>query len=280
MPPPDKDFGYRDDLQVIEAGMRRIFLGAYALSCYLALMLILVIHKWLLVPQYLLVAISGLMLWSLSVTAYAFYTLYRFAQRTKSILMNKTFVDEMTGVFNFRYLDQRLNEEYERTRRYGGSTAVLFMDLDGFKDVNDRFGHQFGNAVLKGVAKAIRSQMRTCDVLGRAWGDEFIAVLPQTDRAQGEVVANRLREAVAAYRLEEGGRCVDFVRASIGLAAYPSNGDSVESVVSAADAAVYEAKQQGGNRVCCARGFVTTEQMGERVVRVVDEKPAQQHVAP
>ncbi|MDP6438897.1 MAG: GGDEF domain-containing protein, partial [Candidatus Brocadiia bacterium] len=138
--------------------------------------------------------------------------------------------------------------------------------------VNDNFGHQVGNAVLRGLAGAMRDQARTCDVVGRVGGDEFLALLPQTDLDQAEVLADRLRATVADYRADVGGGgTVDFVRASFGVAVYPTNGDSMESVISAADVAAYEAKKLGGNRACVAKGFVTTEELGEYVVRTVQK---------
>lgn len=264
----------QEELRSIERSMQRIFFGACGLSvCLITVLLVSLRAGGKDVPTHLLVAVSGLLLWSLGVTAYAFRVLYRFAENIKEQLEYRAFVDELTGVFNFRYLDQRLKEEYERTRRYGGATGVLFMDLDHFKRVNDTLGHQVGNDVLTGIAQVMRHEMRSCDVLGRLGGDEFIAVLPQTDRSQAEVLANRLREAVAAFSLvADEGKVVDFVRVSIGVAVYPSNGDSIESVISAADSAVYEAKGRGGNAVHVTQAFVTTEQMGEKVVRRVEQK--------
>jgi len=262
------------ELSVIERSMRRVFFGASGLSASLVVLWLLVLSMWREIPRPMLVAVSSLLLWSLAVTAYTFQTLWDFSQRIKEQLIHKTFVDELTDVFNFRYLDQRLAEEYERTRRYGGTTSILFLDLDRFKPVNDTYGHSVGNKVLRGIAQTMRSRMRSCDVLGRAGGDEFIAVLPQTDRSQAEILADRLREAVEQYRLEVGaGQVVDFVRVSVGVAVYPTNGNTVESVIGAADAATYEAKREGGNKVCVAKGFVRTEEAGGEMLRIIEAEP-------
>jgi len=187
----------------------------------------------------------------------------------------------VTGVYNFRYLDMRASEEYERTRRYGGSLAVLFLDLDKFKQVNDRYGHQVGNIVLKEIATTARQKMRTCDVLGRIGGDEFLAILPQTDRKQAKVLADRLRQSIEQYSLRINEKnVVDFVRISIGIAAYPANGDSVESIICAADKAVYEAKKRGGNQVFISGGYITTETVGHKVIRTVESETATAEVSP
>ena len=201
-------------------GMQRVFFGACVLSACLVPLLIFMCRRGSeRVPPYLMVGASGLLLWTLAAACYAFRAVYRFGQGVREQLDDRTFIDDVTSVFNFRYLDQRLNEEYERTRRYGGATGVLFIDLDRFKEVNDSLGYAAGDGVLRCVAERLRAEMRSCDVLGRAGADEWIAVLPQTDRAQAEVVANRLREAVAELSVDIGQAApVDFIRVSIGAA--------------------------------------------------------------
>jgi diguanylate cyclase (GGDEF)-like protein len=188
----------------------------------------------------------------------------------KEVLRHKTFIDEVTGVFNYRYLDLRLAEEAERTRRHGGFTALLYLDLDGFKQVNDRFGHQVGNIVLEELGTAMSQSMRSCDVFGRIGGDEFLAVLPQTDRREAYVLAERIRQKVSDYSLEVGNaQQVDSLTASIGIAAFPVNGESMDNVITAADNAVYAAKQQGGDRVAMADEFVSSDVLGEDIMESV-----------
>jgi diguanylate cyclase (GGDEF)-like protein len=268
--PRVKGCGRPEDLSAIDKSVRRLFYGVCGLGGVLAIMWMLAIPAWKPLARPLMFAVPALMIWSLAAAAYAFHTQAASARKIRDELVRVSLMDDVTQVFNFRYLDQRLAEEYERTRRYGGSTAIIFIDLDSFKQVNDSFGHQVGNAILKGLAGTMRDQARTCDVVGRVGGDEFLALLPQTDQDQAEVLADRLRATVAEYSADVGGgKTVDFVRASFGVAVYPTNGDSVESVISAADAAAYEAKRLGGDRVCVAKGFVTTEEMGEYVVRTV-----------
>ena len=240
-----------------ETKFRRVFYGAVVIHALLVLYLYLTQPRVL----YAFVFFQGLMLWTLVVMVYAFYRLQSVSFEFKELLRYRSFRDLVTGAFNFRYLHIRLDEEYERTRRYGGFTSVLYIDLDSFKPVNDQFGHGVGNEVLKQLAGLMASSTRSCDVVGRIGGDEFLAVLPQTDREQATALAGRLRKAIENYELDLGdaGK-VDSVTASIGVAAFPVNGDTIDNVLSAADSAVYEAKAQSGNAVCVAQGFTTSDE--------------------
>ena len=248
-----------DWLSSPEARIIRIFVGSCILSgAIIALTAVSTVMARAFTTPVLAIC-RVLLLWALLVSAFAFYRLLRFVKQIKEDLRQKSFVDELTGTFNFRYLDQRLMEEQERMRRYGGSTAVLFLDLDHFKEVNDEHGHQVGNAVLKGVAAVMKRQVRSSDILGRLGGDEFLVILPQGNQEQAVVLAERLRSTVEDYRLKVGEKAlVDFVHVSIGLATYPQNGDSIEGVVMAADRAVYRVKEQGGNGVCVSEEFIST----------------------
>jgi len=146
--------------------------------------------------------------------------------------------DALTGLPNRRYLDERLDGEIQRAVRYGHPLAVLVIDVDDFKRVNDTWGHQKGDEVLVWVARFIRSQLRTHDVVCRTGGDEFIALLPSTDRDGAELLANRLRLELEALR----GHPDHPVKMSIGSAAIgPGTGDA-ESLLAAGDRAMYAAK--------------------------------------
>ena len=259
---PDQMFEFNRE----EGRLRRVFYGAMFLH------LLLVVFLYLVQPRllYAFVFFQGSMLWTIVVMMYAFQRLYSVSSEVKGMLRHQSFQDQVTEVFNYRYLHLRLSEEHERTSRYGGFTSVLYVDLDKFKPVNDQFGHQTGNQVLKEVAAAMSDSMRSCDVLGRVGGDEFLVVLPQTDRRQATVLADRLRRAVESYVLDlgEGGQ-VDGVCASIGVAAYPVNGDTMDDVLTAADSAVYDAKEQGGNTVCVAERFVSSETHARELIEGV-----------
>jgi len=251
------------ELEKVELRLRRVMFGAFGLDALLVVVLLSVIRQWATLPAVMRVGYGFILLWSMVVTAYAFYSYVQLSQRMRDGFRQRGFIDEITGVFNYRYLELRLAEEGERTRRHGGFTAVLYLDLDHFKEVNDRYGHQVGNLVLQQIANLMLQQVRSCDVFGRIGGDEFLAVLPQTDRREAYVLAERLRRAVENYRLEIGNRVtVDFIRVSIGIAAYPINGETMDNVVTAADKAVYESKEQGGNRVSVAGEFIAAESAG------------------
>jgi len=257
-------FQGEEEFQKKEVRMQRVFMGA------VVIFVISVVHFRMTIsgPGYVVSFFQGVALWAVVVMVYAFHNVFKLSRQAMEQLRRRSFVDGVSGVFNYRYLDIRLAEEQERTRRYGGFTAVLYIDLDKFKQVNDRFGHLTGNLVLEQLALLMVRKVRSCDVLGRIGGDEFLAVLPETDRRQGAILADRLRQAIEAYRLDLGkGQVVDFVRASIGVAAFPVNGDTMEDVIAAADQAVYEAKKRGGNTVCIASDFVSGEKETESLLR-------------
>jgi len=264
-----------EEIEQIEVRFRCIFVGSFCLSILIILALLLLIPRWSTLPHFLRFSFPSILLWSLVVTAYGFYAQVSVAERMKKTLRQRTFIDEVTGVFNYRYLDLRLAEEAERTRRHGGFTALLYLDLDGFKQVNDRFGHQVGNLVLEQLAHTMSQRTRSCDVFGRIGGDEFLVILPQTDRREAYVLAERLREAVENYVLEiEGESVVDFIRVSIGAAAYPVNGETMENVITAADNAVYASKEGGGNKVSMAGEFITSGEASNKIVRSIRGEPS------
>jgi len=261
------------EIEQVEGRLRRIFVGSFCLSLLLLVVLVFLLPGWGTLPHTFRVSYPGILMWSLVVTAYGFYSQVSLSDKMREVLRHKTFIDEVTGVFNYRYLDIRLVEEAERTRRHGGFTALLYMDLDGFKRVNDRFGHQVGNVVLEQLATQMAQKVRSCDVFGRIGGDEFLVLLPQTDRREAYVLAERLRETVENYAMQVGDeRVIDFVRVSIGIAAFPVNGETMDNVITAADNAVYEAKGQGGNRVAMADEFISSDVVGKKIMQSVRDE--------
>jgi diguanylate cyclase (GGDEF)-like protein len=153
--------------------------------------------------------------------------------------------DPLTHLFNRRHILECVELELARVRR-GHCAALLMIDLDSFKLVNDQFGHQRGDDVLKQIAEAIAYATRVTDVAGRYGGDEFVVVLPDSDEAQAEGVAKRLVEAV--QRAGDAFGATQPVTASVGVA-IASGDDDARSLVRRADANAYRAKQLGGNRV-------------------------------
>jgi len=159
--------------------------------------------------------------------------------------------DSLTGLANRRALDAAVVRAISRARREAAVCAVLFIDIDHFKDINDTLGHAVGDAVLKRVGRGLRDRLRRGDLLARYGGEEFVALLSDTDLDAALRVAETLRRRIATLDFDSltGGLPV---RVSIGVAQLSSDRMSATSLVSAADAAMYEAKRQGRNRVCVA----------------------------
>jgi len=162
--------------------------------------------------------------------------------------------DSLTGLLNHGALLESLAQEVERAERYEHSLSILFFDLDHFKAINDTYGHQFGDEVLRVLARTARETVRHIDTVGRYGGEEFVAILPETDYWKAVTVAERLRERVAAYPFAEmpGGHVVR-VTISVGVTAFPGDGRTVKDLIRSADGALYGAKRNGRNRVCGSR---------------------------
>jgi diguanylate cyclase (GGDEF)-like protein len=156
--------------------------------------------------------------------------------------------DVLTGAFNRRYFLDRSADEIERARRYERPLCLCMLDLDRFKDVNDRWGHPAGDAVLIEVTNVCRRAMRSQDVFGRVGGDEFGALLPETVGSVASRVAERLRAQIAACSVVFAGHPIP-VTVSIGVAGLRLAGDSLTELIQRADNALYRSKQEGRDRV-------------------------------
>jgi diguanylate cyclase (GGDEF)-like protein len=160
-------------------------------------------------------------------------------------------LDGLTEIANRRYFLERLEAELARAERYKSSVALLLLDLDHFKRINDRFGHQIGDVALRHVAALLTSDvLRRIDVVGRYGGEEFAVMLPETELEGAMIVAERVRAALEARTIPlEDGQVVGLT-ASIGLAVFPTPGvSSLDALVRRADDALYRAKDNGRNRV-------------------------------
>ncbi len=160
-----------------------------------------------------------------------------------------TVVDEHTGLFNSRHLQQQLENELVRARRFDQSVSLVFVDLDHFKQVNDRHGHQRGSALLREAGQLLARQLRTVDIPVRYGGDEFVVLCPQTDRVQATVCAWRLREAIANHVFLVSAGVAVRITASFGVAAFPEDASSGDDLMRAADLAMYRAKEGGRDQV-------------------------------
>jgi diguanylate cyclase (GGDEF)-like protein len=170
-----------------------------------------------------------------------------------SELRHDATIDVKTGLANARHVREVLASELERAARYERPLSVLVADLDFLRDVNNTYGHLAGDTVLAGVGEVLRTEVRGTDVPARFGGEEFVVVLPETSLPRAVQLAERVRRAVAerAYGFGPNGESV-YVTVSIGVAAFPADARTDEALLRAADAAVYDAKSQGRNRVVAA----------------------------
>jgi two-component system cell cycle response regulator len=161
--------------------------------------------------------------------------------------------DPLTGAWNYRYFSRRFEQEIERSRRFGRVLALLMLDIDHFKSVNDRFGHQRGDEVLVELARRVTGSVRDIDTFARYGGEEFVLILPETNLEGGLAVAEKLR--VGIHRAPFCGEGEDGgvrLTVSIGAACFPEHATQPEELLRAADEALYEAKLQGRDRVVTA----------------------------
>ncbi len=179
-------------------------------------------------------------------------SLHRRLDTAEARILELAITDELTGLHNRRSIEQRLREELVRSQRHGHRCACILVDVDLFKQTNDTFGHAGGDAVLRGLAGAARAALRASDLLGRWGGEEFLAVLPETDLAGARSMAERLRQAVEAMRVEfEGWQLAATVSLGVADALPAEHPDALNAdrLVARADEALYRAKAAGRNRV-------------------------------
>ena len=164
--------------------------------------------------------------------------------------------DRLTRVYNRRYFDERLDMEIERARRYGRKLSCVMVDIDGFKEVNSKHGHQAGDGVLRVLSDVLLASTRSSDIVARYGGEEFVVILPEASSDEGAILAERLRAA-----FEARGTCFGedepVVTVSCGVATYPDHASDASTLMRMVDSSVYRAKSQGCN--CCFVAFSDTE---------------------
>jgi len=154
--------------------------------------------------------------------------------------------DPLTKLYNRRSLEIYFAQELNRVQRYKQKLSILMLDIDHFKNINDRFGHPVGDEVLKAIAGKLLEQVREVDIIARIGGEEFIILMPETDKETAFTVANRLCTNVAGMSFSQPKIKVTI---SIGVASAPADGDTPEELLNKVDAAMYSAKRNGRNRV-------------------------------
>lgn len=174
---------------------------------------------------------------------------YRKLDESQSLL----YQDDITGLFNHRYLEIALESEFRRHSRFLTPFSILFIDLDGFKNVNDIHGHLVGSRVLKEIGGVIKEAVRDVDTVIRYGGDEFVVLLIGATTASGILAAERIRRKIEQYQFASDSRDKIMLTASIGVASCPEHGKDKQGILRNADATMYESKRTGKNRVSIAR---------------------------
>ena len=174
------------------------------------------------------------------------------------ILERESTTDSLMGIYNRRYLERRLHEEFFRALRYSVPLSLVMLDIDHFKKINDRWGHQVGDRILKELAEQIVAAVRTSDTVCRYGGEELLIILPHTDNREALVAAENLRRLIEQTNLLDGQRVsrAEPIRLtiSLGVASLLPGMDAPHQLIGMADKALYLAKQRGRNRVeCCER---------------------------
>ena len=180
---------------------------------------------------------------------------YRYAEQLRTSVrasIEMAVTDALTGLYNRRYLETHLSQLMEHAANRGKPLAILTLDVDYFKAVNDTHGHDAGDRVLQEISGRIRANIRNIDLACRTGGEEFVVVLPGTDIQTAERVGERIRRAVASKTFNAGPDCHLSVTASVGIAALTGFDDRVEDILKRADQALYRAKREGRNRVILA----------------------------
>lgn len=164
----------------------------------------------------------------------------------------RTITDEFTGVYNRRFLDDALPEFFDDARRSSQPLSLVMVDLDYFREINDTYGYETGNRVILGVVSVVKKHLRNNDILARYGGDEFTLLLPETGINEAMILSEKIRRDVEHLAiLGDGNAGAVKITATLGLATYPENALTLETLKSMADQALYRAKESGRNRIYC-----------------------------
>ena len=191
-------------------------------------------------------ATAAVNLTALMLLAYVGSVIGREQRRTRDAAIRLSAVDSLTGLFNRAFFFAALDREMARSARSGRGFCLLMLDLDELKMINDRYGHHAGDTVLRAVADTMKTGIRRIDVASRYGGDEFVALLPETDPTGGWVVAEKIRLSVAAREVPG---MPQPPTVSVGVVAYPRDGATADGLMISADQAMYASKRAGRNRV-------------------------------
>ncbi|WP_051748994.1 sensor domain-containing diguanylate cyclase [Nevskia soli] len=179
----------------------------------------------------------------------------RAEQALRDVLQAEALHDPLTTLFNRRYLDQALEREFARATRSGKPVAVVMADIDHFKRINDSFGHDCGDEVLRTISRQLSTRIRKGDTVCRYGGEEFTLLFPDTSLESAWERVDRFRQAIRELSVSIDGKPIGRVTVSFGVAAFPEHGDTPDKVLKAADEALLRAKTEGRDRVAAAYRF-------------------------
>jgi diguanylate cyclase (GGDEF)-like protein/PAS domain S-box-containing protein len=179
--------------------------------------------------------------------------------RLREALRSQSVKDPLTGLYNRRYLEETLERELRRAVRAEQSLGILMLDLDHFKKINDTYGHEAGDTVLRDTADFLTKSVRVEDTVCRIGGEEFVIVLPTANAEAGRARAERIRSKLRELTILHQGQSVGRITVSIGVAELPVNGTTAKNLLEAADAALYRAKRDGRDRVVIAESLAASE---------------------
>jgi len=163
----------------------------------------------------------------------------------KAQLWDMAVTDSLTGLYVRRYFMVKLQEELVRAERYNNILSIVMADLDGFKNINDTYGHDMGDRVLKAIGQFLQQNIRDVDVVARYGGDEFVIMIPEAAQESAYILSERLRKQFSELKFEN----LPPITISLGIATYPSEGPELEDIIKKADSAMYAAKRAGRNKV-------------------------------
>ena len=194
------------------------------------------------------VAIVGINLTALVLLAYVAMVIAREQRRARDAAIRLSTIDSLTGLYNRSYFFASVDREIARSARSNRGFCLLMMDLDELKPINDKYGHYFGDRVLRGVGDVVRNGVRRIDTAARYGGDEFVALLPETDPTGAHVLAEKVRIGVTELDISVSGVRIE-ASMSVGVVSFPEDGRTSDELMISADQAMYASKRSGKNRV-------------------------------
>ena len=224
----DRQGGHLKESDVLaEKKLCRIFLGALVLCALIVWQLFFLTGRAARFPTLVRASLLPILLWTLTVTAYAFHALWKIAKQRKDKLYELTHKDSLTGAFTETYLDKKLAEERRGALETGRSDAFAYIRLCGLETVNKDYGYALGNIVLKALVQIVQYGVSPKGIVARLAGEQFAVLLPQTTVQEAGSILEGVSARIRAYRMDLGKQgCIHGLHAAVGIVAYPADGES------------------------------------------------------